>query len=386
MTIEIRELPADPKRDKKLLRDFVDLVDDVYAGDPAYVRPLDMEMEDRLDPAKNPFFEHAEVAAWVAYKDGRRAGRVTAQVDREHLKRYDDGAGFFGFLDTIDDPEVAKALLDTAAGWVKARGMKRLRGPLSLSINDETGVLVDGFGTPPMVMMPHHRAYQSKLIEQAGFTKLKDFYAWDYEVGVVPPRAQKAHDEIAALPEVTARPVDPTRVREDIGTIMSIFNDAWSDNWGFVPLTEKELEKLASDTRILLMPELTRIVFIDGEAAAVLMALPNLNEAIADLGGKLLPFGFAKLLWRLKVKGPKTARLVILGIRKKWRHVRRYAALSAYLYVVVNRAAHLLGVRRGELSWTVEDNAPINVAIRLMGGKIYKTYRVYERELAGGAS
>lgn len=382
MTIEIRELPADPKQDKKLLRDFVDLVEDVYAGDPAYVRPLDMEMEDRLDRVKNPFYEHAEVAAWVAYKDGKRAGRVTAQVDREHLKRYDDGAGFFGFLDTVNDPEVAAALLDKAAGWVRARGMKKLRGPLSLSINDETGVLIDGFDTPPMVMMPHHRPYQAKLIEQAGFAKLKDFYAWDYEVGVVPPRAQKAYDEIAAMPEVTARPVDPSRAREDIGTIMSIFNDAWSDNWGFVPLTDRELEKLAEDTKILLMPELTRIVFIDGEAAAVLMALPNLNEAIADLNGKLLPFGFAKLLWRLKVKGPKTARLVILGIRKKWRHVRRYAGLSAYLYVEVNRVAHLLGVRRGELSWTVEDNAPINVAIKLMGGKVYKTYRVYERELA----
>jgi hypothetical protein len=382
MSIEIRELPADPKRDKKLLRDFVDLVDEVYEGDPAYVRPLDMEMEDRLDRAKNPFYEHAEVAAWVAYKDGERAGRVTAQVCRQHLDRYKDDAGFFGFLDTVNDPEVAAALLDKAASWVKARGMKKLRGPLSFSINDETGVLVDGFDTPPMVMMPHHRPYQSKLIEHAGFTKLKDFYAWDYEVGVVPPRAQKAHDEISAMPEITARPVDPSRVREDIGTIMSIFNDAWSDNWGFVPLTEKELEKLAEDTKILLMPELTRIVFIDGEAAAVMMALPNLNEAIADLRGKIFPFGFAKLLWRLKVKGPATARLVILGIRKKWRHVRRYAALSAYLYVEVNRAAHLLGVRRGELSWTVEDNAPINVAIKMMGGKVYKTYRVYERELA----
>ncbi len=382
MTIEIRELPADPKRDKKLLRDFVDLVDDVYAGDPTYVRPLDVEMEDRLDRAKNPFFEHAELAAWVAYKDGRRAGRVTAQVDREHLRCHQDGAGMFGFLDTVDDPEVARALLDTAAAWLTARGMKRIRGPLSLSINDETGVLVEGFDTPPMVMMPHHRPYQSGLIEAAGFTKLKDFYAWDYQVGLVPPRAQKAHDEVAALPEVTARPMDPRRVREDLGTIMGIFNDAWSDNWGFVPLTERELEKLASDTRILLMPELTRIVFIDGEAAAVLLTLPNLNEAIADLDGKLLPFGFAKLLWRLKVRGPKTARLIILGIRKKWRHVRRYAGLSAYLFVEANRSAHLLGLRRGELSWTVEDNAPVNVAIKLMGGRIYKKYRVYERELA----
>lgn len=383
MPIEIRELPADVKRDKKLLRDFLDVTRDIYAGDASYVRPLDMEMEERLDRAKNPFFEHADVAAWVAYKDGRRAGRITAQVDREHLKRYDDGAGMFGFLDTLDDPEVAKALLDTAAAWVKARGMKRLRGPLSLSINDETGVLIEGFDTPPMVMMPHHRPYQGGLIEAAGFTKLKDFYAWDYTVGVVPPRAQKAHDEVAAMPEVTARPVNPSHVREDIGIIMSIFNDAWSDNWGFVPATERELEKLASDTKLILMPELTRIVFIDGEAAAVAMALPNLNELIGDLDGKLFPLGFIKMLWRLKVRGPKSARLIILGIRKKWRHVRRYAPLAAYLFVEMNRSGQLLGLERGELSWTLEDNAPVNVAIKLMGGRIYKKYRVYERELAG---
>jgi hypothetical protein len=233
-----------------------------------------------------------------------------------------------------------------------------------------------------MIMMPHHRAYQAGLIEAAGYQKLKDFYAWDYVVGDVPPRAQKAHDEIAAMPEITVRPVDPARVREDIGVIMSIFNDAWSDNWGFVPLTQRELEKLAEETKLILMPELTRIVCIDGEAAAVSMALPNLNEFIHDLGGKLLPFGFMKLLWRLKVRGPKSGRLVILGIRKKWRHVRRYAGLSAYLFVEANCSAHLLGLRRGELSWTVEDNAPINVAIKLMGGRVYKRYRVYERELA----
>jgi hypothetical protein len=378
MALEIRELRGDKKR----LRDFLDVTEEIYRDDPNYVRPLDLDVEGRLDHAKNPFFEHAEGTAWVAYRDGRPVGRITAQIDREHLARYHDGAGMFGFLDTIDDPEVARALLAEAEAWVKARGMARIRGPLSHSINEETGVLVEGFDTPPMIMMPHHRAYQAGLIEAAGYQKLKDFYAWDYVVGDVPPRAQKAHDEIAAMPEITVRPVDPARVREDIGVIMSIFNDAWSDNWGFVPLTQRELEKLAEETKLILMPELTRIVCIDGEAAAVSMALPNVNEVIQDLDGKLLPFGFMKLLWRLKVRGPKSGRLVILGIRKKWRHVRRYAGLSAYLFVEANCSAHLLGLRRGELSWTVEDNAPINVAIKLMGGRVYKRYRVYERELA----
>jgi hypothetical protein len=381
MTIEIRELNGD-RRDKRTLKDFLEVAKDIYAADPCWVRPLDMEVEERLDHAKNPFFEHAEGTAFVAYRDGKPVGRITAQIDQEHLKRHKDDAGFFGFFDTLEDPEVASALLARAADWVRQRGMKRLRGPFSLSINEETGCLVDGFDRPPMVMMPHHLPYQGKLIEAAGFAKIKDLYAWRYDVGEVPARAQKAHDEIAALPEITTRSVDTSRMLDDVRLIMDIFNDAWSDNWGFVPLTEKELIKSAKDMKLILMPEITRLTFIDGEPAAVALGLPNLNEIIKDLDGQLFPFGIAKLLWRLRVRGPKSGRLVILGIRKKWRHVRKYAGLSAYLYVQMNRSAHLLGMKDSELSWTLEDNAPINVGIKLMGGKIYKTYRIYEKELA----
>jgi len=377
MSIDILELGADKKRK----RDFLDLVDPIYASDRNYVRPLDMEINDKLDTKKNPFFEHAEGTAWVAYQNGRPVGRVTAQIDHEHLKRYKDDAGFFGYLDTIDDPAVAKALLDEAAKWLKARGMKTIRGPYSLSINEELGVLVDGFSEPPVIMMPHHHPYQHKLIEGAGFTKLKDFYAWKYFVGEVPPRAQKAHDEIAALPELRVRQVNPKDVANELDIIMDIFNDAWSDNWGFVPATPSELAKAAQDLKLILMPEITRIAYLDGEPAAVAVALPNLNELTRDFRGKLGPIQLAKLLYRLKIKGPETGRLYILGIKKKWRNVRKYAGLSAYLYVEMNRSAQLLGMKQGELSWTVEDNAPINVAIKLMGGKIYKTYRVYEAPL-----
>lgn len=385
MGLEIRE---NRPGDKKTLRDFLEVTKRIYAGDPRWVRPLDMDIEERLDPKKNPFFEHAEGASWVAYRDGKPVGRVTAQIDREHLAAHKDDAGFFGFLDTTDDAEVCRALLDRAAAWNKARGMKRMRGPFSLNINEEMGILVEGFDTPPMVMMPHHLPYQGRLVEEAGFSKLKDVYAWAYEIGGVPKRAQKAHDEIAALPEIKARPVDTSKMLEDVRVIMGIFNDAWSENWGFVPLTEGELVKTAKDLKMILMPELTRIVSIDGEAAAVCVAVPDLNEMIADIDGKLLPFGLFKLLYRLKVKGPKSARLMILGIRKKWRHVRKYAGLSAYLYVEANHAARALGMKRAELSWTLEDNAPINAGIRLMGGRIYKKYRVYERELGetGGSA
>jgi hypothetical protein len=374
MAVEIRETKIGGK-----LTDFLNVVDYIYRGDPNYVRPLDMEMKDRLSP-KNPFFEHAEGCIFTAYRNGWCVGRVTAQIDREHLTRYKDDVGCFGFLDTIDDEEVAKALLDAAGTWLRARGMKRIRGPLSLSVNDEMGCLVDGFDTPPMIMMQHHRAYQGGLIEKAGFTKLKDAFAWRYTVGDLPPRARRAHDEVEAMPEIKSRHVDMKNLDADLRIIMDVYNDAWSDNWGFVKLTERELSKMAADLKLIAVPELSYITEIDGEPAAVALALPNLNELIADMKGKLM-FNLPKLLWRLKVVGPHSARLIILGIRKKYRNQRKYAAISAYLYAKMNAAGKNLGLSWGELSWTLEDNAPVNAGIKLMGGKIYKTYRIFEKEL-----
>jgi hypothetical protein len=375
MAVDIREIPLGGD-----LRPFLDVVDYIYRDDPCYVRNLDLDMKDRLSK-KNPFFGHADGTCFAAFRNGKCVGRVTAQIDHSHLDRYKDDAGFFGFLDTIDDIEVCKPLLDAVADWLKSRGMKKIRGPLSLNINEELGCLVDGFDTPPMIYMPHHRSYQGGLIEQSGLPKLKDFYAWKYTVGDVPNRAKKAHEEIAGHPEVRTRTLDMKNIDQEVRTVMDIFNDAWSDNWCSVPFNEAELRKMAADMKLLLMPELTRLVSIDGEPAAFAIALPNVNELIKDFKGSLFPFGLPKLLWRLKVEGPKTARLALLGIRKKYRHVRKYAGLSTYMYVEMNRSGQRTGIKWGELSWTVEDNAPVNVGIKFMGGKIYKKYRVYERAL-----
>ena len=340
-----------------------------------------MDMSDRLDHDKNPFFEHGEATGWVAYRDGQPVGRISASVDRLHLERHGDGAGFFGFFDTLDDAEVAAALLERAAEWHQRGGRERMRGPFSLNINEESGCLVDGFDTPPMIMMGHHRRYQGALIAGAGLSKIKDLYAWTYDIGRVPVRAQKAHDDIAALPEVTTRTIDMKNLDEDVRLVMEVFNDAWEKNWGFVPATEREVAKIAEDMKLIVMPEITRLTFVNGEVAAVALGLPNINELIHDARGKLFPTGALKLLWRLRVRGPRSGRLVILGIREKWRNLRRYAGLSAYLYVEMNHAGHMLGMRRAELSWTLDDNAPINVGIKLMGGRVYKTYRLYERDL-----
>jgi hypothetical protein len=375
MYVEIRETPIGGK-----VHDFLNVVDYIYRDDPCFVRPLDMELKQRLS-TKNPFFEHGEGTIFTAYRNGWCVGRCTAQIDRGHLERYKDDVGFFGFLDTVDDVDVAGALLDRAGDWLRQRGMRRARGPLSLNINEEWGCLIDGFDTPPMIMMPHHRPYQAGLIEQAGFDKIKDLYAWRYEVGDVPRRARKACDDLEAMPEVRSRHADMKHFDREIRVVMDVFNDAWSDNWGFVPLTESELRKMAADLKPIVVPELTYITEVDGEPAAVALALPNINELVQDFDGKLFPLGLPKLLYRLKVKGPKTARLVILGIRKKFRNVRKYAGLSIYLYAKMNDAGKRLGIDWGELSWTLEDNGPVNVGIKFMGGKIYKKYRVFERSL-----
>jgi hypothetical protein len=375
MSVEIRHTPIGGKLDP-----FLDVVSYIYRRDPNYVRALDFDMKQRLSK-KNPFFEHAEGVILTAHRNDFCVGRATAQIDREHLARHHDDAGFFGFFDTIDDEEVAKALLDAAAAWLRERGMKRMRGPISLGINEELGCLVEGFDTPPMILMQHHWPYQGPLIEKAGLSKLKDFYAWRYVVGDVPTRAQKAHDELDALPEVKSRHIDMKNFERDLRIVMDVFNDAWSDNWSFVPYTEAELVRMGEELKLIAIPALSYITEVDGEPAAVAVALPNVNEVIRDLDGKLSPLGLAQILWRLKVVGPKTARLALLGIRKKYRNVRKYAGLSTYIYTKMNRSGRDLGIQWGELSWTDEENAPVNVGIRFMGGKIYKRYRVYERTL-----
>lgn len=363
------------------LREFLDCVDLIYRDDPRYVRPLDMDLRDRLNPKKNPFFAHADGIVFTAHRAGQCVGRVTAQIDREHLARHKDDAGFFGFLDTIDDAEVASALLGRAEAWLRDRGLKTARGPFSLSVNEEIGCLVEGFDSPPVLMTPHHRPYQGRLIEEAGYAKAKDVFGWRYEVGEPNARVRKAQAEIRAMPEIKARPLSRKTMESDVKMTLEVFNDAWSDNWGFVPSTPREADKMAADFKMFLVPDITVLVTIDDEPAAVAIALPNLNELIGDLGGKLFPLGLPKLLYRLKVEGAKSARLILLGIKKKFRSQRKYAALSLFLYGEMNDGGKRAGMTWGELGWTLEDNAAVSAGIRMMGARKYKTYRVYEKAL-----
>ncbi len=375
MAITVRDIPLGGD-----LKDFLSVADEIYASDPNYVRPLDFDLKSRLNK-KNPFFQHAEGMALTAHDHGLCVGRCTVQIDRAWNDRYGEKTGFFGFLETVDRQEVADALFERAASWLRERGMTRILGPFSLSSNEEIGCLVDGFNTPPMVLMPHHREYQHRLIEGAGLSKVKDLYAWRYVVGPLPKRAQKGYDMIASLPEVTYRHVDKSNINREVDLVMDIFNDAWSENWGYVPLTRAELNKLADEFKLILEPQLTYVVSIDGEPAAFAIALPNINEHLRTSGGKTA-LGLLNLAWGLKVKkSTTTARLALLGVRKKYRQNKKYGGLSTFMYAQLAKSGQRLGINWGELSWTLEDNTPVNLGIRMMGGKIYKTYRIYERAL-----
>lgn len=377
MAIEIRQ--HTPGKD---LGDFMRMPHLVLASDPNWVAPLDLLITEQLTPEKNPFFKHAEVALFTAWKDGKLVGRVSAQIDREHLKKHADDTGFFGFFDTTDDPEVGQALIDAAAKFLRERGMQRMRGPLSLSINEETGMLVDGFDYPPMMMCPHHTRYQGKIAEAAGLEKAMDLFGWRYTVEELPPRVVRAYETVKAMPEVRIRTLSKARVKEELQLLLDVWDDAWKDNWCHVSMTPAEGTAFVDTMKWLIQEDLALIAEVEGEPAAICFAAPNINEAARDLRGKLLPFGAAKLLWRLFVTKPKTARLILLGVKEKFRVQRKYGVLPLALVYEVKTRGERLGYQWGELGWTLETNAPVNVMIKAMGGKAYKTYRVYEKALA----
>jgi hypothetical protein len=378
MTIEIRR--AEPGGD---VEDFIRAGSVVYRGDPTWVPPLHMMIADRLNPKKEPFHRHADVALFTAWKNGELVGRTSATVDRSWLDTWNDATGHFGYFDTIDDVEVARALLGAAEGWLREKGMKRMNGPMSLTANQEIGTLVDGFEHPPVLDMAHSRPYQGALAEACGLVKEKDLYSWRYHTkDGFNARTQRAWEQVQEMKEVRLRSVDLSRLREELGLVMEIYNETWAGKWAYIPTTGEELDKMAADFALVLDPEIAFIAEVDGKPAGMCIAVPNLNEAIRDLDGKLAPFGWAKLLWRTKVKRPASARLIALGVREAIRkNVKRYGVLSAAMYVEVSKRGLARGYEWAELSWTREDDAPINLGIRSMGAKVYKTYRVYQKPL-----
>jgi hypothetical protein len=372
---------ATPVSGRRDLDSFIKLPFRLYRDDPNWVPPLLYTERHRFDPKTNPFLQHADAQLFLARRNGQVVGRISAQVDHEHNRFHQERAGFFGFFESEDDTETARALFRAVEDWLKERGMETIRGPLSFSINQEVGLLVDGYDMPPMIMMPYSRPYYGRLIEGAGFSKATDVYAWRYDAETVPPKARRAVDELRQRPDITIRTGDMSRFDEEINTILDVFNSTWSGNWGFVPVTPAEASRMGKDLRMIADPNLAIIVEVKGDVAGVVLAVPNLNEAIRDLNGRLFPFGWAKLLWRLKVSRIKTGRLMILGVRKEYR-TRRYLAMAYLLCDEVYRRSRERGFQWAEFSWTLEDNNAVNTIIRNVGCHVYKTYRIYEKLLS----
>ncbi len=365
--------------DKGHMRQFLALPHRIYASDPAWIAPLDFMKREQMSP-KNHFFEHARLRAWVAYRSGQPVGRITAQIDTMHLQQHADDTGYFGMLEAIEDAAVFAALFGAAENWLRSEGMTRVRGPFNLHVNEEVGLLVDGFSTPPYVLMGHARPWYGPAVEAQGYTGAKDLLAYQVRPDFDAPRvmerlAQRVSDR------VTVRPVRRKHLKEDAGIMREIFNDAWQSNWGFVPLAEDDWAETVSTLTKLMPDDYIQIAEYDGEPVAFIVALPNLNEAARDLNGRLLPFGWAKLLWRLKVRHPKSARVPLMGVRQSFQHSRLGPTLAFMVIDAVRKALHARGVRDVEMGWILEDNDGMRNIIETIGGVAYKRYRVYQKEL-----
>ncbi|MGI4977443.1 MAG: dATP pyrophosphohydrolase [Janthinobacterium lividum] len=364
------------------LERFIRLPERLYRGDPSYVAPLRQERRDALTAGKNPFFEHAEAAFWVATRGGEDVGRISAQQDRLARPGADGPVGHFGMLAAIDDADVFAALLAVAEGWLAARGLRMVQGPFSLSINEESGLLVEGFDTPPMLMMPHDPPYADARLRALGYGKVRDLFAYLCDTTAALPPAAAAVVARGLPSNVVLRPMRRADIKGDVAAIVEIFNDGWDGHWGFVPLTPAEVDHMARAMKPLLVERLVWFAEVDGEPAAFGLCLPNLNAAIADLGGRLLPLGWARLLWRLKVAGVATARVPLMGVRRKFEGSLLGGLLPLHVVEALRREALACGIKAVEMSWVLEDNLPMRRLAEGVGGRAYKTYRVYEKRLA----
>ena len=365
---------------KALLERFIHVPMRLLANDPHYIAPLMFERREALSAKHNPFFEHADVQFWLARKDGRDVGRISAQID--HLARTDPAApaGYFGMIAAEDDPDVFAALFKTAEDWLRARGRAQILGPFNLSINEEVGLLVDGFNTPPMFMMGHDPNYTGARIEALGYAKAKDVFAYISGVPVFTPGVQARLDR-PLPPGMVLRPVRMNCFDEDVKLLVEILNDAWSENWGAAPVTDAETKYLANSLKLILIPSLVWFLEIDGEAAGFGVLLPNINEAIQDLCGRLAPFGWAKFLWRLKVKGVKRGRVPLMGIKRKFARDRRGIFAPFVILDAIRREGVKVGIVEAEYSWILEDNLPMRHILEDFGARVYKTYRIYGKDL-----
>jgi GNAT superfamily N-acetyltransferase len=355
---------------------FVALPYRLHRDDPRWVPPLRRDVRMLLSRAKNPFFEHAEAEYFLARRDGQAVGRIAAIHNRLHNEFQADRTGFFGFFETVNDAAVAAALLDAATGWLEPRGLDPLRGPVSFSINDEAGLLVDGFDTPPVVMMPHNPPYYATLLEAAGLQKAKDLFAYQRSDTGLPERLVRGASLTEQRYGLRVRAMDMKRFDQEVAVIKRLYNDSWERNWGFVPMTDHEIDHLAKQLKPVVVPEIVLFAERGDETVGFAVALPDLNVALrANPSGRMFP-GILKVLWA--ARKIDRIRILLLGVVPAWRG----KGIDVMLFKHVWEKSTARGYRWGEGGWILEDNHAMRNGLERMGFEVYKTYRIYEKPLA----
>lgn len=369
--------------DRASVKKFIKVPWDIYKDDPNWVPPLIKERLDLLSP-KHPYFEHAQARFWIAYQGSKAVGRISAQIDQIKSISDQESVGYFGMFECIDDTEIAGELFAKAEQWIASHQCALIRGPFSLSINQESGLLIDGFDTPPYIMMGHAKPYYQNLFKRHQYVKAKDLYAWlnkwDFTNPPAMQRILKRYDG-----RIVLRDVDKNNINADMKIMLDIFNDAWANNWSFIPFTDNEFMHLGKEMLQLIPPSHFKIAEFEGKPAGMVVGLPNFNEITKDLNGRLLPVGLFKFLWRLKFSPPASGRGALLGIKQEYQNHMKGSALALTLIGKFKEFAVDVGFQQHELSWVLEDNTRLNKILGSLGATQYKTYRVFEKRLSSVA-
>lgn len=358
------------------LRAFINLPWTIYRNDPYWVPPLRSDLKKRLDKSRYPFFDHAEAEFLIARREGRIVGRIVAIKNDAHIGFHQEQVGFFGFFESIEDSDVAAALFSHAAQWLRERELEIMRGPVNYSTNDDCGLLVEGFDSSPMILMSYNPPYYSDLIDGFGFKKAKDLLAYEITDDVrVPERLERTVQWIKKRKKITIRPLVKKQIHHEIQCVKEIYNAAWKQNWGFVPMTDREIDYMAHELIQIIDPDLILFAEVEEEPVAFILALPDFYVALKHINGRLFPLGLLKLLWHKRKID--TARVITFGIKEAYRE----QGIDALMYYEAYKTGVAKGYRRGEMSWVLEDNTLMNRALENMGATLYKRYRLYDYPL-----
>jgi GNAT superfamily N-acetyltransferase len=355
------------------LKQFVELPYSLYRGDPHWVPPLRIAVKELLDREKHPFYKDAEAQFFLARQNGRVLGRVAGILNKAHNRFHEEKTGFFGFFESVNDDVVARALLEAARNWVTDRGAQVLRGPANPSSNYEWAMLIDGFDSDPMIMMPYNPPYYPALMDQVGLRKSKDLYAYLSNSQIVETKKiERVADRVLATTGVAVRPIDMKNFQADVERVWEVYNAAWARNWGFIPMSREEFMLMGKEMKQILKPEMVLIGEVGDRVVGFALCLPDINQALKPAGGRLFPLGLVKILYHQRLI--KSARVLCLGVVEEY----RTSGLAAGFYATLVRNARKIGIGDCEMSWILEDNVLMNRSLEVMGAKRYKTYRIYE--------